>query len=340
MSTVVCANRDCRVADTGRCIEGIPVLTDCPHYGKEPAPLPPPVPDQPFQLKPEAVDLPRAQTLTVTEANTLIRQRPSRLVAIVGPHDAGKTSLISGLYDLFQSGKVGECMFGGSLTIQSFERACHGSRRASNRTEPFTDRTERGEVRFYHLNVVPGANQSAAALLLGDRAGEEYFETRNEIDAAATFPELMHADTLTILVDGEKLINSVTRHDLRADVQLTLQAFLEGGIPSTLQRLALVLTKVDAVRRSGTADRALADFQGLTTLIESKFGSNFAEVESFAVAASPKFDVARRGEGLPELLAYWLRVPRRQTPARLKYQVFKLEARQFARLTPKHQEPV
>jgi len=54
----------------------------------------------------------------------------SCVVAIIGPTDAGKTSLIASLYDLLQEGPVAGIGFARSLTLHAFEQACHDARAA------------------------------------------------------------------------------------------------------------------------------------------------------------------------------------------------------------------
>ena len=34
---ITCSNLECRVAETGKCVEGLE-LSACPHYGREPDP--------------------------------------------------------------------------------------------------------------------------------------------------------------------------------------------------------------------------------------------------------------------------------------------------------------
>lgn len=337
LPAVKCANPDCRVEIDGRCIEGFAEKTECPQYGKQVAEQGITQPTASVRTRP-AVALPLSTTLSVAETERVLADRPARIIAIVGPQDAGKTSLIAGLYDKFQEGPIREVAFARSLTLHSFEQACHDSRAASRREQPHMERTLRGEVRFYHLDLVDGAAGMRAAVLLGDRAGEEYFETRNDPDAACGFPELRRADVLTVLADGAKLLDTGFRHNVRSDVRQTLQAFVDAKVIRPWQRLAVVLTKLDEVCSNAEAGpRAQADFDGIVKAIRSTFASHFAQIESFRIAASPKSEAAARGEGLDDLLKFWMAPALRFEPRGVP-RVLVTPSRFFGRIKPVEKE--
>jgi hypothetical protein len=233
---------------------------------------------------------------------------------------------------MFQLGPVGSVAFSQSYSLQAFEEAAHDSRAASRRESPDTARTARGEVRFYHLNLVDTKSGAAPTVLLGDRAGEEYLEVRSNPDSAKSFPELPRADVLTMLVDGQRLLDVGRRHNVRSEIRQTIQAFVEAGAVKPSQRLAIVLTKVDMIRKSEEAgSRALIDFEGIVASLRTAYGSKFAAIEPFVIAAQPKSDGAKRGDGLEGLLAYWMVEPIRYQPAVVTVQMPSAD-RYFARL--------
>lgn len=331
----LCANPDCRVAKDGRCIEGFARRADCPQFGKvqimrvqdvgDSAPAPSP-----------GVAMPVSTTLTVEETDCVLKAREARVIAITGPFDAGKTSLIAGLYDLFNLGHIGSVAFGRSYSLHAFEEAAHDSRAASRRESPVMNRTPRGEVRFYHLELFDTSTGAAPSVLLGDRAGEEYLETRSNTDLARTFPELPRADVLTVLVDGERLLDAGQRHNVRSEVRQTIQAFVEADVVRGTQCLAVVLTKLDALRKfEDGGSKAMQDFATLVQRLRTAFGAKFAAIESFAIAAQPKTDGAKQGEGLEQLLAYWMAETRRYHPEPLAVALPPTD-RYFA-LLPTHQ---
>jgi len=173
---------------------------------------------------------------------------------------------------------------------------------------------------------------AALTMLLGDRAGEEYLEARSNPDSAKLFPELPRADVLTMLIDGQRLLDVGRRHNVRSEIRQTIQAFVEAGALRPSQRLAIVLTKVDMIRKSEEAGlRALRDFEVIVASLRTAYGSKFAAIEPFIIAAQPKSDGAKRGDGLDGLLAYWMTEPMRYRPAPTAVQVPPAE-RYFARL--------
>jgi Double-GTPase 2 len=306
---VVCANPECRVTETGRCVEGLKLET-CPRYGHEVIEAGEADAgdfEERLENKEKSIALPKAQTLKTAEASSLLRAGDGRVVAILGPAASGKTSLIASLYDLFQEGPVVGIEFSGSRTLHAFEETCHDARMASRRGEPHMIRTPRGEVRFYHLEIGGGIAGDSLALILGDRAGEEYREAADDASIATAFLEVDRADSLTVLVDGERLLDAGARHNVLGETKLMLQALRDGGALRLGSRLALVLTKLDTVQDSIYAERATRDFDRLSVDVRRLFGDVLSTVERFEIAASPKTGALQRGTGIPELLSFWLR---------------------------------
>ena len=117
----------------------------------------------------------------------------------------------------------------------------------------------------------------------------------------------MHrADTIALLVDGARLANSLTRHNVRGEIILLIQALRDGEALTKAQRLAVVLTKLDEVNSSPNKDRVLRDLDAEVNRLRVHFGDEFFAIESFRIAASPKSNAAQRGTGVPDLLEFWL----------------------------------
>jgi hypothetical protein len=310
---VQCNNPECRVAIDGRCIEGLD-FSVCSHYGKALVILEGPRPEI-GKVIPPRIRLPGAEALVATAAQLVIHHHPCNVIAIVGPHASGKTSLISGVYDLLQHGVVGDFSFAGSSTLHAFERACHDSRAASKREEPHMERTQTGDATYFHIDLVQHGCADKRAALFANRAGEDYIDTQSDPSLAKEFAELPRCDTLTVLADGKKLLDVGERHQVREDICQTLRAFEEAGQTRRWQQLALVLTKIDEVQEDkANGERALHHFLSIVEDVRSQFTANFMDISVFQVAASPKTDGAERGVGMVELLTYWM-----GTPGRLKH---------------------
>lgn len=305
---ICCGNPTCKVAESGKCMEGLETSI-CPNYGKTPGSLPD-VSDE-VEVIPvvAAIAFSTAQKLTVAEAIGLLRKHQSRVIAIIGPHDAGKTSLIASIHDLFQEGPIGSIEFAASSTLHSFEAASHDSRMESGRESPDTQRTQRGGVGFYHLDVGHNETQECITLLLGDRAGEEYLEAADDIDLVQDLEEIRRADVITLLADGQRLLDAGSRHNVIAQIERILQAFQGADVISGRQRLALVMTKLDSVQDfmiAKDAERAFQDFSKLEANVKARYASVFESISSFKVAASPKSSTVSPGTGVSDLLSCWL----------------------------------
>lgn len=304
-----CSNPDCRVAETGRCVEGLE-LAACPNYRQETSE---PLGDDGLASAADVRDeidqniaLPPAATLSPEEASNVLRQGKSRVVAVLGPSDSGKTSLIASLYDLFQHGPVEGISFAGSRTLHAFEESCHNARAVSRRSEPEMNRTPYGDVHFYHLKLAGLPSEDHVSLLLGDRAGEEYLAAADDLSVVTGFTEVSRADVLTVLVDGERLVDTKFRHNLRSDITMVLQALHDGNALSQRTRVALVMTKLDIVSGSEREEQVFEDFNTLLENIQRLFGGSLAEIAPFKIAASPKTSSLQRGAGVSDLLKYWL----------------------------------
>ena len=331
--TVQCDNPDCKVAQDGRCIEGQD-LAACTHYGKALVIVERPT-STTITQPPPGVRLPGAEALTRGEAQALLRDQPCNVIALVGPFDSGKTSLIAGAYDLFQHGPVGGYTFAGSSTLRSFELACHDTRRASKRKAPKMERTPTGDATYFHLDLVAAGCRDKRAALLANRSGEDYMDAQSDPALANGYVELHRADVLTVLADGERLLDLGLRHQVRNDICLTLRAFQETGATRPWQRLAVVLTKLDAVLKDeANTERALQFYEGIVQDVRDQFAEHFIEIQSFRVAASPQSAKAARGTGMVDLLGYWMSPPACLQPAKVPA-VIPIAARSFGRLRPR-----
>ena len=316
---VICANRECRIAQGGKCIEGHDDLAKCPYYGKEPEEG---NDEQDYDGQDTAdafdgVHLPNALPLESGRADNVLAVLPSRMIGVIGAHDSGKTSVIAGLFDLFQIGPVCNITFAGSSTLHGLEVICHDARVASERDEPHSERTKRGEVRFYHIDVRrDGVLQS---LLIADRSGEEYEEVADLAANATGMFELRRSDVITVLVDGRRLASPGDRADVMGAIPLIIQGMVENGAFLRKPDLAIVLTKDDAVQASPRKDRVEQDFRAIADGVRNAFADHFGEFGTFVTSASPKDTNVVRGVGLGEMLDFWMKPGAEPKGVRLRY---------------------
>jgi Double-GTPase 2 len=303
-----CANQQCRVSQTGKCVEGL-TLDKCPHIARTASGTDAAVSAETGTERATAdISLTKAERLTVQGASTILRAGTTKVVAIIGPTSAGKTSLIASLCDLFQKGFVAELAFARCRTFFAFEQACHHARSASRRSSPQTEHTSLGSgVGFYHLGLRDNRTATFLNLLLSDRSGEAYGSVADEPSTASEFVEVHRADSITVLVNGDRLLDIGARHNVRQEAVMILQGLVNGDATHTNQRIALVLTKLDIIQGANAADRQRVerDFDGIVNQITQVFGSSFSEIRAFKIAAAPATTVLPHGHGVAELLRYW-----------------------------------
>ena len=215
-----CRNQDCRVSETGKCVEGL-APDKCPHVVRDAAG---PQPAEASDAKEEHASAPdirlsKSERLALSDASAVLRSAPTRVVAIIGPTSCGKTSMIASLCDLFQQGKVGSLQFAGSRTLFAFEQACHHARAASRRTSPESEHTSLASgLGFYHLAMRKAASSNILHLLLADRSGEDYRSAADDPSISGEFVEIRRADTVAVLVNGELLLDLKARHNVRHEI--------------------------------------------------------------------------------------------------------------------------
>jgi hypothetical protein len=208
-------------------VEGL-AFEECPHYGgnkqvKEPRGAASENAAEEADKK-EGLSLPGGERLNVADASAVLRAGETRVVAIIGPTAAGKTTLIASLYNLFQKGPVAKLHFARSRTLSAFEQAWHHTRAVSQRATPYTERTPLSSgVGFYHLGLRNPLSPAVLDLLLADRPGEDYRSAADDPSVSAGFIEVLRADSISILVDGHRLIDVGARHNLLSEIQMILQ---------------------------------------------------------------------------------------------------------------------
>jgi hypothetical protein len=308
-AVVQCANPACKVRIDGRCVEGLE-KNKCPHYGK---PLEAPASVGTAQAERHGIVLPSGDLLDQEEASQVLRRGASRVIAVVAPREAGKTTLIASVFELFLRGPIGPFRFSGSRTMYAFERACHPSRGVSRNARPKTERSLLTTVKFYHAALCrPGGD--VLDLVVADRNGEDYGAAADNTDAVQEFVEIRRADTITFLLDGRQLVDPVTRNSVGPELLAIVQALVDGGAIEGRPRVALVLTKLDDIERSADSARAKRDFAKIDAKFRELHADAFGEIRSFEVAACPSDMSLDLGHGVAALLAYWEETAPRSIP--------------------------
>ena len=298
---VICANSDCEISISGRCLEGFTNLEECPHFSQTTSNLSPLTEDTKTEATPE-ITINSGNALDCDGAGKVLCARPAQVISVIGLSDAGKTTLISGLYDVLQKGPFADLSFTESKTLPAFELRCHFARAVSKGTIPDTERTARGMgLVFLHLAVTSKAG-GRVDLLLSDRSGEDYEAATNTTQACIDLIEVSRADLVLVLVDGAKLSNPEFRHSTVADVRRLIEALLDSDMLGSQQRVALVLTKYDklVLNNQNNQDGQNA-FEGLVKIVKIKLSKRVNEFTAIKTAARPDSSSMEAGFGLNEV---------------------------------------
>jgi len=313
-----CSKSECEVAKSGACAEGHQPLESCRFYGK--ASERDDSFDDDFQNASEEgdldsgegdfIDLPSGETLDMAKVDEFLRWRPIRLITIVGERDSGKTTLICSIYDQFLRGPFASYRFAGSRTLIGLDRRHYYSRADSGLSSPDTPRTSLADgIRFFHFAVIREDEQNARTdLMLSDRAGEKYRQSRNKTDVVSELVEVSKADKLVLLLDGARLANPAERANAFNSVRQTLRAFLDGGALARDTHVQVVTTKIDRIEIQPESEkeeiyRFLGDFK--ERLFEN-FKDRVTKLSFFEFAARDPDRKLPLAFGLDQLFTSWV----------------------------------
>lgn len=256
--------------------------------------------------------LPQADLLSIEEAEELLRWRPTNIVTVIGERDAGKTTLITEIYERYLRGPFAGRKFAHSRTLLGFERKGFLARLKSGGPKADTERTSKAEgLKFFHLGLV-SEHGARTDLLISERAGESYREARSDPTKSRDFVELAKARTLVFVLDGERVALDKTRNEAFAAVRGLVRAFSDAGSVSTQAEMQIVTTKFDLLKRPGL-EHAI---EALTAFEERMVQANttrFVRVSCSRVAARAETEEFGPAWGVAEVMQAWLDPP---TPPR------------------------
>jgi hypothetical protein len=332
MEPISCPNPDCRVAETGKCVEGFEIGL-CPHQrtaATTAKTLMIEVSDNENIADKSQSDIPVAggNILNIDEASDILCSGPSRVVTLIGPLASGKTTLSLSLYEAFQHAPFGRWSFAGSLTLPAFEKCCHLSRIECGMTSPETRRTSLSDgLGFLHL-AMHSNETGRIELLISDRSGETYTMAADHREECENLYEVSRADLVLFLVDGKKLAGD-ERHGVKHDITIMATALFEEGVLSKRQQVGIVLTKYDLVLSSGVQVQAEKDFDNLVANFRRKFEPKLAEIKSFKIAARHENGQLEQRFGILDILEESLRP---QYPIDYEFSSVSISDRAFLRL--------
>ena len=270
--TLGCAQADCTVADTGKCLLNNDPSTCPERRAAQEA-------EDAIEVLQAKAQFPSSRAYTLSDAKGLMAERYVHVVAILGEPAAGKTGCLVSLYLCVGQRHLDGFGFADSRTLMGFEEVSRGARRWNEGRIPeqFTDRTELADDRtagFLHIRLVRTKQADRVDLLCSDLPGEWTTELieKNRVDRLGF---LRRADAIWVVVDGSETVDPGKRQVCAQRTRLLIERlgdFLGGG-----RRLILVVTRRDRQAPDGVVVGRLCE--------EGKrhgFETEAVEVASFA----------------------------------------------------------
>lgn len=283
VTPLACQNGDCTLPMGGRCAraaEFADPLVDCPELLRQ-SQAPDPVlvnpAPQPSELLPADAAPWRGRHLDAEEAEQLLQRSPARLIAVLGPYNAGKTSLLASLFLQIANGQYGPLPYRFSSS-----RTLHGFRELVNRANQWSGKEDAEIVQhtpkeqaehaghFLHLGLRPGApsDDRHIDVILSDVAGEwvSEWKTRADDESRRRLSFIGRSDGFVLVVDAAALMGP-SGATMDADVGILIRRTVgEMRKVPTTRGLSLVFSKfdriLDQVSPPAVADRQNRDAWG------------------------------------------------------------------------------
>ena len=199
----------------------------------------------------------RGRHLHLHEAEDIVRRSPARVISVLGPYDAGKTSLIASFFLQMANGHFGAFpyRFASSRTLYGFQDLVDRANRWTGKQgEQIVDHTPKEDGnqggRFLHLGLRPANKQDDRHIdvLLSDVTGEwiESWSERVDADAERRLAFIPRSDGFVVVADSERLIGN-DGMEMDAKIDQLIRRIVSAAGRRTGRGLALVFSKFDRV---------------------------------------------------------------------------------------------
>jgi hypothetical protein len=233
------------------------------------------------------------------------------LIVVGGVVGSGKTTLITGLYELLRRGPFAGLAFAGSKSLLGFEQRCHLGRASSGLIVPDTERTKvEAEDVLLHLRLRQTQQDSIVRdILIADLSGETFRAIRQSSSEAASNPLLDRMDRFVLTIDGAALADPAKRQYAANDATALLRSLTEAGKLNSHTCLDIVVTRIDLVPK-GEGMQAFNSFRdSLIEKIRQRHAGGVNEFTAAEVAVRPEGPPLKFGHGLDNVVSRWVRPP-------------------------------
>lgn len=302
-----CKIEGCTVAINGKCVEGLD-LTVCTNHEPIGENEKGEGGDDKSWNDANLVSFYLGDALSLDETYGITSNSLTRLIMLAGRVDAGKTTLLASLYDLFQmQTSFADYTFAGSKTLIGFEKRCHESRLASKRKDPKTERTifTPDDPKFLHLKLRNPAGENRD-LLFTDISGEHFKQLSNSTDECKKFTMAKRADHFALFLDGDLLSSIEERQQTKINALAILRSLTESGALPEETKIQVIFSRWDLLESKNEKQAAKNFIEGIKTEIKFKYPDTKWNILFFEIASRPDFTSNLPfGHGIDKLLKIW-----------------------------------
>lgn len=287
---------------------------------------------------PEFIRLPSGTVLTETQALALASDRSMRIIVLAGTVGCGKTTLITSLYEFFQSGPIKNVQFAGCDTFTAFEQRCHLSRTESGKESADTLRTgfEDLNPEYLHLKIQNGESETDHIdFLFTDVSGEVFEHARNSTDDCKQLTFLRRASHFVAFLDCERALITEKKWGMVQEIKSLFQSCLDSSMLENTCFVTVVWSKCDFFAAAKDKLAVDAFVKEVEDDLKTSFGDRIPNLKFHRTAARPtRFPNLKMGYGVRDLLADWITIWPQGRPMQLEPPVEndgKRESEQFAK---------
>jgi hypothetical protein len=282
----------------------------------------------------EFIEFYSGAALSASDAEVVTLRSRTQLVVLAGAEGSGKTTVLASIYERMNQGAFAGFKFAGSRSLLGFEEICHLNRLVSGGKQPDTQRTRlTDETKYYHL-AFRGSEPSATRrhVLLSAMSGELFRMAKDSQEDAERLTFLRRADTIVVLIDGERLATLAQRTSAQADAADILESLLDANMVSPDCRVEMVFSKLDRITAAG--QESLDFLSKAQEKFEGKFRTRVPHLSFRKIAARPASSSVSEimNSSLADAFVSWTTVvPSSSTDEQLDQPAPALDDREFSK---------